>query len=333
MASDNDLLFMHNNGYGYKAIAEHYNLNKDSVRARVSRAKKLGKIIQDDLPNPLLDELSELRREITLLRNQLNEQEDERLYGHDLGKAWRLDGDWIIAGDVHANTINTDFMRRPLQIAETYLEKPRRFMLAGDFLNADSFGGYDSVYPSPSFGKELAAARAFLDMYLKVFDEIWIFVGNHDLRVTRKTNTAIMPEDLMRMISADPRIKVSHWGHAVIETPRGEYRVSHGSEYSVQQLNVADQMAQKYGQHIILWHEHHSSIGLDRFKRHIIVNGGGLFDSDSMAYTQIEDNKKARMANGFVMIREGYPYIFNDHFTDWQFWLSKAQVSGLRKSA
>lgn len=312
-------------GFTWRHIASELGGTYDGVRNQWRRAHERGNVIADDVQSPLLQELSELRREIAHLRNELNEQEDERLYGHDLGKPWRLDGDWVIAGDVHVNTVNTDFMRRPLQVAEEYLDKPRRFMLAGDFLNADSFSGYESVYPTPSFGKELAAARAFLDMYLKVFDEIWVFIGNHDLRVTRRTNTAIMPEDLMKMISHDPRIKVSHFGHAVVDTPRGEYRISHGSEYSVQQLNVADQMAQKYGQNIILWHEHHSSIGLDRFKRHIIVNGGGLFDSNSMAYTQIEDNKKARMANGFVLLRGGYPYVFNDYWTDWSFWLKSAE--------
>ncbi len=278
-------------------------------------------------------ELARLRAEIADLRSQLTEQEEEALYGHNLGRAWKLDGDWVIAGDIHLNTVNTEFMRRPLQIAMQHLEKPRRFLIAGDFLNADAWSGYESVYPLPSFGKELQAARAFLDLYLTVFDEIYVFMGNHDLRVTKRTHTAIMPEDLMRMISHDPRIKVSHWGHAVVDTPRGEYRITHGSDYSIQQLSVADQMAQKYAQNIILWHEHHSAIGLDRYKRHIVVNGGGLFDQESMAYTQIEDSKKARMANGFVMLRRGYPYVFNDYWTDWDFWVSKSNVIQLYQAA
>ena len=332
---DSEAANLRQQGLSYAQIAERMGISESAARGTASRGKR-AVILQDTVTNPQLDDLQrDLKQalaEIALLRNQLNEQEDERLYGHDLGKPWRLDGDWVIAGDVHVNTVNTEFMRRPLQIAEEYLDKPRRFMLAGDFLNADSFSGYESVYPTPSFGKELAAARAFLDMYLKVFDEVWIFVGNHDLRVTRRTNTAIMPEDLMKMISHDPRIKVSHFGHAVVDTPRGEYRISHGSEYSIQQLNIADQMAQKYAQNIILWHEHHSSIGLDRFKRHVIVNGGGLFDSNSMAYTQIEDNKKARMANGFVLLRGGYPYVFNDYWTDWSFWLKSAEKQ-MKKSA
>jgi hypothetical protein len=276
--------------------------------------------------------VDELRQQLQVVEARVLELEaatEDELFGHDLGAPWELDGDVIIAGDVHANTINREFMHRPLQVAELYLEKPRRFILAGDFLNANAFGGYEATYPEPSFGKELRAAREFINMYLEVFDEIWVLVGNHDLRVTRKTNTAIMPEDLLRMISHDERVKVSHWGYALLNTERGVYRITHGSEYSVNQLVVAEQLALKNGQNVVSWHEHHTAIGLDRFKKHILVNGGGLFDQGSMAYTQIEDNKKPRMANGFVMIRRGYPYLFSDRFTDWQFWLKGVEMVAL----
>lgn len=87
----------------------------------------------------------------------------------------------------------------------------------------------------------------------------------------------------------------------------------------------------KYNQHVIGWHQHHHAIGLSRWKQHIIIDGGGLFDSDSMAYTKIEDNKKPNMANGFVMLKNGYPYLFNNHWTDWNFWL-ESNVIELKKA-
>lgn len=71
MASDADLLIMHNNGYGYQAIAEHYRLQVASVRGRVSRAKRSSNnniiVFEPEpvvIPPPLpsLDELNELAR-------------------------------------------------------------------------------------------------------------------------------------------------------------------------------------------------------------------------------------------------------------------------------
>ncbi len=59
MASDNDLLSMHSEGYAYGAIASHYRLNVDSVRSRISRARRdhernghRANVIEDDLYYP-----------------------------------------------------------------------------------------------------------------------------------------------------------------------------------------------------------------------------------------------------------------------------------------
>lgn len=306
------------------------------VRGVASRAnRQAASVIQDDMPNPQLDDLQrDLKQalaEIALLRNQLNEQEDERLYGHDLGKPWRLDGDFVIVGDVHVSTTNWNFAQRPLQVAMQYLSKPRRLIIAGDMINADAFSKYDSAVPLPSFATELKAARHFIDKYLEVFDEIYLFLGNHDRRVQYRTNSAIAPEDLLRLISHDTRVKISHWGHCVVNSPKGEWRILHGSEYSINQLTVADQLAQKYGQHIIGHHQHHCAIGLDRYKKYTIVDNGGLFDQDSMAYVQLDDNKKPRMANGFSLLMDGYPYLFSDRFTNWEYWLGNREQ--LRRTA
>lgn len=318
--TDEQLAQARSEGRSYEQIAETHGLSKDSVRSRVSRYNRLTR------------QIISLQEENASLREQLAAKDSDDVFGHDLGKPWELEGDWVICGDVHVNTVNTEFMQRMLQVATMYLPKPRKFLLAGDFFNADAFSGYENIYPLPSFGKELQGARVFKDMILGVFDEMRIFPGNHDYRVTKKTSNAIQFEDLIRMVSHDPRIQVSHWGHAVIKTLRGEYRVTHGSEYSVNQLVVAEQLALKHGQNVISWHEHHTAIGLDRFKKHIIVNGGGLFDAGSLAYTQLEDNKKPKMANGFVMLKNGYPYVFNDYWTDWEFWVEKASEQELKAS-
>lgn len=310
--TDEALFYLKQANISYRAIADNYGLSEDSVRSRVSRYRR-----------QLEQENTDLRAENERLKAQLAEREDD-VFGHDLGKPWRLDGDWLIAGDVHLNTTNKGFMQRPLQVAERMLIGKRRLLISGDLLNADSWSTYDSITPLPPFSKELRAARYFFDMYLEVFDEIWVTQGNHDRRVQKQSKNAISPEDLMRMITHDPRIHVSHWGHAIIDTPTGEWRCTHGSEFSVQTLSVADQMAQKYKQHIISHHQHHCSIGFDRFKRFVIIDNGGLFDEDSLAYVMLDDNKRPRMANGFTVLVSGTPYLFGkEPFTNYEFWLGQ----------
>lgn len=334
MADLQRITHLRNEGYTWQSIADAVGSTRDGVRNQWRRAQtgSAGNVIQDDGDNPLLAEVSELRRQIALLRSELNEQEDERLYGHDLGKPWRFDGDAITVGDVHLNTTLMGLFGRLLSVARKHLPRPRRFIIAGDIINAEHFGGYPAITPLPSFSQEMRSARDFIELALTVFDEVDIIPGNHDRRVQKSTNNAISLEDLLRMMSHDTRVRISQWGHCVLSTVRGEYRITHGSEYSVNQLVVADQLAQKYGQHIISWHEHHCAIGMDRFKKYIIVNGGGLFDQSSMAYTQLDDNKKPRMANGFVLVRNGYPHLFSDVFTDWSLWIDE-EADSLRKTA
>ena len=313
MATDKELYELHTQGYSPKDIARIVGLQADSVRGRISR---YGANLQARFDQLQAEHVALLEQ---VERGALGQADD----AFDLGKPERLSGDFIIIGDVHCGTTNKGFMQRPLEIALQHLESPRRCILAGDFLNANAFSKYPSIYPEQSFPKELGALRAFLELYMQTFDELFILLGNHDRRVQKGTNLAIEPTDLLRMVSSDPRIHISWWGHAVVDTPRGEWRCTHGSEYSVNQLVVADQLAQKYKQHIILHHEHHSAIGLDRYKDFIIVNNGGLFDETAMPYVMLDDSKKPRMANAFTMLKNGYPYLFSPKFTDWSYWLKE----------
>jgi hypothetical protein len=85
---------------------------------------------------------------------------------------------------------------------------------------------------------------------------------------------------------------------------------------------VASDLAQKYQQHIIGFHEHHLGMGWDRYKRYVVISGGCLVDVSKLAYVNLDDNRAAGMINGFVMLRNGTPYLFGpEPFTDWDRWL------------
>jgi hypothetical protein len=322
MTSD-DYLRLQDAGLTFREIADRAHVTRNAVAGAIWRAKrKRGNvIIQDDLTQ----RLDALERENAQLKAELEERTEEQEYLASLDNVFEIEGDAVIAGDIHNDTVHKEFKHRPLDIGREYLEKPRRFIAAGDFLSLEAFSGYEPTYPTPAFWREVRSATAFLELYLKTYDEIFILPGNHDLRATKKSHAALLMEHLVKIISHDPRIKVSNIGHMLLNTHKGTYRVTHGSEYSVNQLVVADQLAQKYRQHIIGWHQHHAALGMDRFKRQIIVDGGGLFDASAIPYLMVEDNKKPNMVNGFVMIKNGYPYLFNDHFTDWNFWLKASE--------
>ncbi len=241
----------------------------------------------------------------------------------DFGQPLVLSGDWMIVGDVHVPATDYDFAALVSLIALNEMEEGQRNLLvAGDMLNADSFSRYEQFVSPPTFSQELKAARALIQEWLEVFDRIVFLMGNHERRFIKKLEGVVETADFYAMLTGSDKARFSAFGWCVIETPTGTWRVTHPRNYSVNQLKVASELAAKFQQHIIAHHEHHFGIGWDKYKRHIVINNGGLFDVKKFAYVQLEDSKGAGMAKGFTLLKGGYPHLFGEEpFTNWRKYL------------
>ncbi len=255
-------------------------------------------------------------------RSERGMPDNSRVMAQDLPKPWRFDpGHYMVMGDIQLSTTDYDFMALPMAVGYEYMKKPRKLIIAGDLVNADAFSNYESDMPTPSMTDETEAGWIFFQEYLTVFQEIYWFLGNHERRVGKRTKGAIQPQHLLKMLTHDKRVHISPWGHAVVANPNGiDWRVTHSSDYSVNQLVVAEALALKYEQNIISHHEHHLAIGYDRYKRYMLINNGGLFRQSTMGYTQWDDSKKANMQQGFTRLDNGYPTVYGpDGFTNWDY--------------
>lgn len=242
------------------------------------------------------------------------------LMAQEFPKPWTFEpGHYMVLGDVQLSTSDYDFMALPLAVGVEYMRKPRKLIVAGDLINADAFSNYESDTATPSLTDETEAGWIFFQEYLTVFQEIYWFLGNHERRVGKRTKGAIQPNHLLKMLTHDKRVKISQWGHAVVTNLNGiDWRVTHASNYSINQLVVAEAMALKFEQNIISHHEHHLAVGYDRYKRYMLINNGGLFRQSTMGYTQWDDSKSAGMQQGFTRLDNGYPTVYGpDGFTNW----------------
>lgn len=309
-------------------------LSKDSTGVEITQAwQDSGIEVQKEFWRAYLqDIMSYDAMHGKLWRAKLNITPRPELFQHAVGEPLKLTGDWIVLGDVQLPTTDYDFAILPAAIAKRHLSKPRQLLIVGDLLNMDCFASYEKEVGLPSFRQEIESARVLLMEWYKVFDRIVWLPGNHERRASRNTSASIMMEDLALLINA--KIETSNLDHAIIETQNGEYRCVHGSEYGINQLTVADALAAKYRQHIISFHEHHCAIGYDRYGHNIILNGGGLFNQWYMAYTRLNTNKRANMKQGFVMLKNGYPYLFGkEPFTRWDDWLGTKATAIAEKAA
>lgn len=253
------------------------------------------------------------------------------LFQNDIGQPLELTGDWVIVGDVQLPTTDYDFAALPAIIGEYYLNKPRQLLIVGDLLNMDAFSKYEMEIGLPSFRQEINAARQLIAEWRTVFDRIVWLAGNHERRASKATGAAILMTELAMLI--DSSIETSDYDRAIIHTPKGDWLVAHGANYSVNQLNVLDWIVFKYRMNVIGHHQHHCAIGWDRFKHNVIIDNGGLFNQWHMAYVQMNTTKSPNMMQGFTMLRDGYPDVFSQEpFTNWSRWLDVAQARRVAKS-
>ena len=253
------------------------------------------------------------------LETARREQEIAGKYHFSLGQPLALQGDYMLVGDPHAPFIDYQWAERVAAVATKRLKAPRRLIVGGDFVNGDKWSSYPHIIEPPTWANERDALRGLVDYWLSTFAEITFLMGNHDRRLQKFTGGAFDDTDIIGMINSNrERVNSSNFGWCTIESGGEVYRVTHPKNYSVNQLVVASDLALKYNQHIISFHEHHLSLGWDRYKRHVIVNGGCLADFSKFAYVNLDDSKAAGMANGFVMVKVGAPYLFGPApMTDW----------------
>lgn len=233
------------------------------------------------------------------------------------GSPLSLSGDFMITGDVHLPTVKWDFVELLMKVS--IKNNIKRLVLSGDIFNMDAFSVYRPVVAPVSWTQERDAGRVLFGKFLEWFEELIVIMGNHDRRMQRMTAGAFDETDIIGMVMTSDKIKTSNFGYLTIQT-KSEYpwRVTHGRNYSVNQLTVGSELANKFQCNVISHHQHHLSKGWDRYKRFVIVDNGGLFDAEKFAYAKMDDNKMPNMANGFTMLKNGVATVFGRYpFTDW----------------
>ncbi len=228
-----------------------------------------------------------------------------------------LSGDWVLVGDAHIPYINIEFAERVVIVARK--RKIKNLLIAGDFWDYSNYSLYDDVVPQASWQTEKAAGKRVIQEWGKWFTRVEFLMGNHERRKEKRLQGHEDDEDIFSPLAAVCKnIHSTNYGWAEITSGGELYRVTHPKNYSVLSLTVADQLALKYDCHVISFHEHHLAMGLDRYGRHIIVNGGCLVDPTRLSYVALDDSKSAAMVNGFVTIKDGTPDLFGPPpFTDW----------------
>ena len=235
--------------------------------------------------------------------------------------------DWercIIIGDAHLPT--TDFA-----LAETMLKIAQRLgikklLIAGDLINADAYSRYEHLVSPPTLAEESAVAVRFMARVGEVFDEHVLLRGNHEDRFLKRNGGNVSVGVLGALFSsARGKLRTTPYSYATVRSGGQVWRVTHQRNYSRIPGRVAERLAMKYGCNIISFHQHHVGVHMSSNGQWVLVDGGGLFDDEKMAYVQLTDSIMPRMARGFVVLEHGTASLVTPYpaMTNMRYWLGE----------
>lgn len=183
----------------------------------------------------------------------------------------------------------------------------RRVYLGGDTIDLGYFSPFlgRTKHPPQTTDAEMVVTEQAFACLLEVFEELYIFGGNHDQgRWAKATDEMIDFSRLMRMIVGD-KVDDMHIGgrrYCVVETPLGPWRITHqAGRGRKRQLSSAEELAMLERQHVMMGHEHTLGIVKERTGQFWACNGGFMGDETLMEY-KTKDTTHTRWAPGFVEI-------------------------------
>lgn len=280
----------------YEQIAQQYGVNYNLVRMRVRKARK--------------------RASPAVLVNNPHSQ----LFNIQIAPEPPLviEGDAAILSDIHVPCTNLTIADYVIPVCHKYLPKRKRIgIINGDLFSMDAFSFFAQTIVPPTWKHELLAAKLLVEHWLSFFDELILLPGNHERRLPRMLDGNSSMEDVRNMLTRSNKVRSTEHGHVILRSGDREFRVTHGRQYSVNTLWVGNELAHKFNQHIISGHQHHGALGMDRYKRFIVMDVPALVDQNKLAYVTLDDSKMPNMGCGFGLVKDGEPMLFMDGLTIW----------------
>jgi hypothetical protein len=259
----------------------------------------------------------------------------------------QMEGDAVIIPDLELPFHNAEFVNKVLDIAQAW--NIRQCVLAGDTLHFDSLstlgkkwkksnhkGGLDDeqerkltnflmglgsrqqekgfklleeigrVEEDDGLSTELKVARRAIEVLKQCFDNVDMLLGNHEGRLLRALDTPIIPDEVIRLIEAgDWRIAPYYFSYVISNGEK--FRIDHPRTTA---KGAAEQLAAKYGCHVIMAHSHRLSWSWDISGRYYAIQIGHCVDENRLPYAAQRSNLATHLL-GACIIRNGIPWILH----------------------
>lgn len=162
---------------------------------------------------------------------------------------------------------------------------------------------------------EIKESRQVLHSLETHFDNILWIMGNHEQRILRILKKILPVSTLATLFGADnPKWTVSPYYYCELESGGEEWRIEHPVNSG---KGSSKKLAQKFGKHIVMGHNHHFSITTEASGKYFAIEPGMGMDESRMAYSSQRSNSADTHVVGALIIHNGKPTPLN-RFTDWE---------------
>lgn len=225
-----------------------------------------------------------------------------------------LEGNWAIAGDIHAEAADPDVVEEIPNTASQH--GVRNLLIAGDLFNFHQFSKYSPLRWDTPFQGEKEAVRKILTFWGGCFDRMVWMIGNHDKRFVDFTKGATSLDDIANMVlpanekacvTPRQRLETTMYNYVNINTDAGRWYITHAYEYSIVPLSVAQKLCMVEHCHVMTHHQHHVASGYDRGGRFNLVDNGCVADPEMLGYSLMNASSKPKHERGWCMLIDGKP--------------------------
>ena len=241
--------------------------------------------------------------------------------------------------DVHAPYQSKEMLGTAVRIAK--MMGVRNILLGGDLTTQDSVDmKHPKNMPIVSLDKELKIAGRVIMKLSEHFERMFITNGNHDERVAKALNTDFRLAGLIQYALATQvphcDLHVTEFDYYNLLLSGVPWQLGHYSRFKRAPGSVGREIAEQMRANVAGGHEHGSGFQSTSDGKFIGISVGGMMDIDKegrsrFAYNERRMKSYPPMKNGFLIIKNGTPYLFDGQGSTalngvrpWEWWYENA---------
>lgn len=221
-----------------------------------------------------------------------------------------LQGDALLLFDIHSPCHDARWINRCIDLALRW--GVHKCGLGGDLVDFTAFSIFQKS-DAYDVQEEIIVTENILKGLEAAFDEVLYSAGNHEARLSRRTDWLLPVETAVRLFLRDGKTTFTRSYWFSLESGGQSFYVEHPRNASVSQTMVPAKLAAKYHKHVIAGHGHLWGQGRDVSGQFWAIDAGICADPARLEYYQMQHTVRPAMQQGAVIVRDGIPVLLSPH--------------------